>query len=76
MTKKEYIKDCPKSMLAHALTCNDWPDNTEINIIGGLIAPYNKCSNLYHALQSSRNKKYCIGGHRWRGTEGWWIAVC
>ena len=75
MTKQEYIKAHPKSMLAYNLTRNTWQDNTPINIIGGLITPHNKCSNLYHALQSSVLHSYCIGGHRKEGTEGWWIAV-
>lgn len=75
MTKAEYIKEHPKSKLAHNLKRNDWPDDTNIKVIGGLIAPHNKNSNLYAALQQSPSKQYEIGGHRWRGTEGWWIAV-
>lgn len=75
MTKDEYIKTHPKSMLAHNLATNDWPDHAEIVVIGGLIAPNNKCSNLYKALQKSETGCFCVGGHRMRGTEGWWIAV-
>ena len=75
MTKKEYIKLHGKSMLANALECTDWTENTPVQIIGGLDAPYNPCSNLYHALQRSKLGLYVIGGHRQMGTEGWWIAV-
>jgi hypothetical protein len=75
MTKAEYIKRHGKSQLAKRMTTVDWPDDTQIEIIGGLIAPHNKCSNLYHALQRSIRHKYVIGGHRQRGPEGWWIAV-
>ena len=74
-TKKEYIKTHPKSMLAANLVTTDWPNNTKISIIGGLVAPDNKNSNLYAALQDSKTKEYILGGHRQRGTEGWWIAV-
>lgn len=75
-TKEQYIKDCPKSYLAKNLqNKTTWPDNQPIKIIGGLIAPHTKCSNLYKALQNSKLKQFIIGGHRWRGTEGWWIAV-
>jgi len=75
MTKQEYIKAHPKSMLAEKLTSMNWPEKAKIEIIGGLLAPHNKCSNLYKALKNSKTKEYCIGGHRYRGTEGWWIAV-
>lgn len=75
MTKAEYIKAHPKSKLAANLICNNWPDRWVVEIIGGLIAPNNKTSNLYHALQRSRHNAYIVGGHRQRGTEGWWIAV-
>jgi hypothetical protein len=75
MTKQDYITRHPKSTLALRLACNTWPDNTPITIIGGLIAPGNKCSNLYHALQTAPLREYVVGGHRHRGTEGWWIAV-
>ena len=75
MKKSEYIAKHPKSMLAARLEACNWPDNAEIEIIGGLNAPYNKCSNLYKALQASAHKTYCLGGHRKRGTEGWQIAV-
>jgi hypothetical protein len=75
MTKAEYIQCHPKSYLAHRLIANNWPDDAKIDIIGGLLAPYNKCSNLYAALKMSKTKEWCVGGHRRRGTEGWWIAV-
>jgi len=75
MTKSEYIKQHPKSYLAEALTSSNWPDDTEINVIGGLIAPDNKTSNLCSALEASKLKDYVVGGHRYRGTEGWWMAV-
>lgn len=75
MTKAEYIKKHSRSKLAHNLTCNNWPNDCDITIIGGLNAPYDKRSNLYHALKSSKTGEYEIGGHRQRGTEGWWIAV-
>ena len=75
-TKEDYINNYPKSYLAKNLQNNTiWPDNQSIKIIGGLIAPNNKCSNLCKALQNSKLKEFIIGGHRWRGTEGWWIAV-
>jgi hypothetical protein len=75
MTKQEYIQKHPKSTLAARLACNNWPDDQKINVIGGLDAPHTKCSNLYRALQKADLKDYCLGGHRQRGTEGWWIAV-
>lgn len=75
MTKKDYISTHPKSILANNLSCCTWADNTEIEIIGGLNTPDDKRSNLYSALQKSKSKEYIIGGHRQRGTEGWWIAV-
>ena len=75
MTKAEYIKNHPKSYLTAALLSNSWPNETEIQIIGGLNTPKNKCSNLYRALEKAALKEYEIGGHRQRGTEGWWIAV-
>ncbi|MCK5127615.1 MAG: hypothetical protein KAR42_15265 [candidate division Zixibacteria bacterium] len=75
MTKAEYIQNCPKSYLARNLAKNSWPDSAVILIIGGLVAPQTKQSNLYGALQRSKTKQYCVGGHRYRGTEGFWIAV-
>ena len=75
MTKQEYINNHPKSHLAQALKSNDWPADTEIKIVGGLEAPENKQSNLYAALETAKMKKYVRGGHRQRGTEGWWFAV-
>ncbi len=75
MTKADYIRQHPKSFLAGRLVSCPWPDNQPISIIGGLNTPGNKCSNLYHALQTAALKEYVIGGHRQRGTEGWWIAV-
>ena len=75
MTKAQYIRQHPKSYLATALLCNQWPDDIKIEIIGGLNAPYNKCSNLFAALKRSEFKMHCVGGHRYRGTEGWWMAV-
>ena len=75
MTKADYIKKHPKSTLAARLLCTDWPDNTPIQIVGGLDAPYNKTSNLYGALAASKSKAYVKGGHRMRGTEGWWWAI-
>lgn len=74
-TKKEYMANHPKSKLAHNLKINNWPENTPISIIGGLDAPYDKRSNLCKELDKSTSKEYCFGGHRQRGTEGWWIAV-
>ena len=75
MTKKEYTKQHPKSMLAARLISNNWPDDAVINIIGGLNAPCTKQSNLYKALAESKTKQYCLGGHRMNGPDGWWIAV-
>jgi hypothetical protein len=74
-TKKEYIAGHPKSRLAKKLSQNNWPDDTEIEIIGGLPAPQTKTSNLYQALQRAAKKEFILGGHRQRGAEGWWIAV-
>ena len=75
MTKKEYIESHPKSTLSFRLATNNWPDDQIIHIIGGLIAPDNKNSNLWRALEGAELKEYEVGGHRWRGTEGWMIAV-
>lgn len=75
MTKGEYIKKHGKSKLAANLKRNDWALDTEIEVIGGLIAPSNKNSNLYKALQRSKLHEYQIGGHRQMGPDGWWIAV-
>lgn len=75
MTKAEYIKAHGKSYLAARLECNDWPSDTPIKIIGGLDAPQNSRSNLWAALAASKMNEYCLGGHRMRGTEGWWMAV-
>lgn len=75
MTKKEYMEKHKKSDLARALLINGWPDDAEIDVIGGLIAPNTKRSNLYRALERSKNKKYCVGGHRWNGPDGFWMAV-
>lgn len=61
MTKKEYIKKYPKSMLADRLRNNDWGDDTEIEIIHGFASPNNKRSNLYKSLQSSKLKEYEVG---------------
>jgi len=75
MTKREYINNHPRAYLAAELEKTDWPDDTKIEVVGGLCAPDNKCSNLYAALQRATRKEYVLGGHRQRGTEGWWIAV-
>jgi len=74
MTKSEYIKAHPKSYLADKLSCNNWPDNGKIRVGGGLLTPHDKRSNLYKALLGTTGE-YVVGGHRWRGTEGWWWAV-
>jgi len=74
-TKIKYINEHPRSMLTSALINTDWPDDQKIEIIGGLLAPENKNSNLYAALKRSKMGKYVKGGHRQRGTQGWWIAV-
>lgn len=75
MTKKEYIENHPKSMLAEKLILTYWPNNAKIDVIGGLNTPHDKKSNLYKALQNSKTKEYVVGGHRQRGTEGWWMAI-
>lgn len=75
MTKKEYIQAHPKSYLSQALMSCNWPDKTRIEIIGGLDTPQDKRSNLYKALQRNNIQDYIRGGHRQRGTEGWWFAV-
>jgi len=74
MTKSEYIKQHPKSFLAEALTSANWPNNTEICLVSGLNAPWNKNSNLYKALQGTSGE-YVVGGHLKRGTEGWHYAI-
>ena len=73
-TKQRYIEDHPRSYLAQKLSCNDWPEDAEIGIIGGLEAPNNKSSNLYCALRGTTGE-YVRGGHRQRGTEGFWFAI-
>ena len=75
MTKNEYINKHPKSILAAKLAATNWPDDQEIEVVGGLLAPENKCSNLYKALKRAAIGEYVVGGHRQRGTEGFWIAV-
>ena len=75
MTKAVYIKEHPRSYLADELLTNDWTNDTEIEIIGGLDAPSDIRSNLAKALARSTRGEYVIGGHRQRGTEGWWMAV-
>ena len=75
MTKQQYINEHPRSMLTIALQENDWPDNQPIEIIGGLLAPDNKCSNLYKALTRSILHQHEVGGHRRYGPDGWMIAV-
>jgi hypothetical protein len=74
-TKANYIKLHPKSYLAAELIANDWPDDTIIEIVGGLEAPTNKCSNLYKALSRARLKEYAVGGRRQSKSEGFWFAV-
>ena len=62
-TKSEYIKAHPRTILAGRLvTQTNWPDDTEIEIVGGLDAPQNKCSNLYKALERSNLGEYVVGG--------------
>jgi hypothetical protein len=74
-TKKEYIKNHPKSYLAQALKDTDWPDNTSIEIVSGLEVPDNPKSNLCKALENSTRREYVRGGHRQHGSNGWWFAV-
>jgi len=74
MNKAEYIKAHPKSKLAERLVSNNWLDNATIKLGGGLNTPLDKRSNLYHDLQGTSGE-YVLGGHRQRGTEGWWYAV-
>ena len=73
MTKAEYIKQHPQTILASRLASNMWPDETSIKIIGGLDGRYCNRGNLNAAL--SDGQEAVRGGHRWRGTEGWWWAV-
>ncbi len=75
MTKADYIDQSPRSYLAANLAANEWPADQVIEIIGGLDAPGTRQSNLYKALSRSTLRRYTLGGHRQRGTEGWWIAV-
>jgi len=74
MTKQDYIKKHPKSILANELRCNDWADDAPVKIISGLDTRFDKRSNLYKALQNTSGK-YERGGHLQRGTEGWWFAI-
>lgn len=74
-TKANYIKLHPKSYLARELAANDWPDDTIIEIVGGLEAPTNKCSNLCKALERSKLEQYVVGGRRQSASEGYWFAV-
>ncbi len=75
MTKQEYIKAHGRSMLAANLAENDWPDDQVIEITYGLDTLNDKRSNLYKALERSKIGEYIRGGHRQRGTEGWFFAV-
>jgi hypothetical protein len=75
MTKKEYIQKHPRSYLAKALQKVDWSGHTPIQIIGGQEAPDNPRSNLARALAKSNLGEYVVGGHRQRGSDGWWFAV-
>jgi hypothetical protein len=74
-TKANYIKLHPRSYLAAELRRNDWPDDTIIEIVGGLESPTNKCSNLYKALSRANFKDYVVGGKRRNASEGFWFAV-
>lgn len=74
MTKMEFIVMKPKSYLARNLNNNNWPNDAEIVIVGGLDAVNDKRSNLHKATRGGA-LGCCIGGHRQRGTEGWWWAV-
>ena len=75
-TKSEYIKAHPRTILADRLrTETDWPDDTKIEIIGGLDAPQNKCSNLHKALKRSSLGEYVIGARRQYESQGYWMAV-
>jgi len=74
MSKAEYIAQHPKSALAHSMmACNTWPDETNIVIVGGLDGRDSNRGNLVDALRDGQDCER--GGHRWRGTEGWWWAV-
>lgn len=49
--------------------------------VDGLPRPHNKNSNLYKAIQEAKETHpdkevdYVVGGHRWRGTEGFHMAI-
>jgi len=73
MTKTQYIEQHPKSTLARRMAGNAWPGNTRIHIVGGLDGRYSNRGNLVSALGVGQECER--GGHRWRGTEGWWWAV-
>lgn len=74
-TKANYIKCHPRSYLAAELKKTDWPDDTIIEIVGGLEAPTNPCSNLCKALERSKLEQYVIGGKRQYASQGYWFAV-
>ncbi len=75
ITKAEYIALHPRTHLALALAGNDWADDQEFGILGGLVAPETPQSNLFKSLQDSILKEFCVGGHRRNGPDGYWIAV-
>lgn len=75
MTKIKYISLNPTSLLSSRLVANDWPDDTEVQIIEGLDSPYQPQSRLHRALEASNMKEYVIGEARTGSRRGWVIAV-
>jgi hypothetical protein len=73
MTKRDYVHDHPRDTITAKLRQSILiGDDDEIEIIGGL--PHGR--NLRAAGAYEPGAVLIRGGHRWRGTEGWWWAVC
>jgi len=78
MDKQTYIERHPQSMLAEQIR-QDWariPDDADIRIISGIVAPATPQSKLYKTLRASRRGQYLVGGRAGRHkNDGNWIAV-
>ncbi len=78
MDKQTYIERHPQSMLAEQIR-QDWasiPDDADMRIISGIVAPATPQSKLYSALRASKYGAYLAGGRAGRHQkDGNWIAV-
>ena len=75
MTKEQYIKQHPRTILSKKLKRNRWKNNTKIVVVSGIISAHEK-SHLQQALVKSKLHKYCVGGRA--GTfsnDGYFMAV-